>query len=107
MPTYDVIQIGFRVADHIQAMLAYWDKNQLCRFANRAYLEWFGKTPEEMIDKITMKDLLGPLYEQNLPYIVEVLFRVRPSFLNGKYAFPRVKHGIPLRTIIRISSMAP
>ncbi|MDR3681576.1 MAG: PAS domain S-box protein [Flavipsychrobacter sp.] len=61
------------VADHIHAMLAYWDKNQICRFANKAYMEWFGMTREDMVDKITMKELLGPLYELNLPYITEVL----------------------------------
>lgn len=61
--------IGLFVADHIEAMLAYWDKNQICRFANNAYLSWFGKNRDEMIDKITMKELLGALYEKNLPYI--------------------------------------
>ncbi|MES1218305.1 MAG: PAS domain-containing protein [Bacteroidota bacterium] len=61
------------VADQVTAMLAYWDKNQVCGFANSAYREWFGKTPEQMIGKITMKELLGPLYEKNLPYIIGVL----------------------------------
>ena len=61
------------VDDNISAMLAYWDKNQICRYANAAYISWFGKTQEEMIDKITIKELLGPLYELNLPYITGVL----------------------------------
>lgn len=66
--------IGLRVADHIDAMLAYWDKNQVCRFANYAYTKWFGKSKENMVDKITLKELLGePLYEKNLPYITGVL----------------------------------
>ncbi len=65
--------IGLRVADHIDAMLAYWDKNQVCRFANNAYVEWFGKSRENMVDKMTLKELLGPLYEMNLPYINGVL----------------------------------
>lgn len=65
--------LGIRVADHVSAMLAYWDKDLICRFANAAYLDWFGKTREEMVDKITMQELLGPLYELNLPYITEVL----------------------------------
>jgi PAS domain S-box-containing protein len=61
---------GMIVANHIEAMMAYWDANLLCRFANKAYGQWFGKTPEEMIDKITLSELLGPtLYEKNLPYI--------------------------------------
>lgn len=61
------------IADHVDALLAYWDNNQVCRYANKAYKEWFGKSEEEMVDKITMKDLLGPLYEKNLPYITGVL----------------------------------
>lgn len=65
--------IGLFVADHIEAMLAYWDKNQVCRFANNAYLSWFGKSRDEMVDKITMKELLGILYEKNLPYIIGAL----------------------------------
>lgn len=65
--------LGWLVADHVNAMLAYWDKDQFCRFANNTYLKWFGKTPEEMIGKITMKELLGPLYEKNLPYILKAL----------------------------------
>ncbi len=65
--------IGMLVSDNIEAMLAYWDKDQVCRFANKAYLNWFGKTKEDMVDKITMKELLGPLYIKNLTYITSVL----------------------------------
>ncbi len=65
--------LALLVCDHISAMLAYWDKNLLCRFANAAYLEWFGKSKEEMIDKMTIDQLLGPLYQLNLPYITGAL----------------------------------
>ncbi|MFC5284509.1 PAS domain S-box protein [Pedobacter alpinus] len=71
---FEINNLGLLVANHAQAMLAYWDKNQLCRFANHSYLKWFGKTREEMVDKMSMLDLLGPaLYQENLPYITEVL----------------------------------
>ncbi len=53
-------------------MVAYWDKNQCCLFSNDAYREWFGKSPEQMLG-MSLKDLLGPLYEKNLPYILEAL----------------------------------
>ncbi len=72
-PEINANELGLLVTDHINAMLAYWDRNQVCRFANNAYREWFGKSKEEMIDKITMKELLGPLYIMNLPYIKAVL----------------------------------
>lgn len=56
------------VVDKIPAMVAYWDKNQVCRFANRAYEKWFGVRPEAVVGR-TMKELLGPLYPLNLPHI--------------------------------------
>lgn len=62
-------RLGLLVADQITAMLAYWDSNQVCRYANKAYLEWFGTSAEKMINHITLEQLLGPLYEKNLPHI--------------------------------------
>jgi diguanylate cyclase (GGDEF)-like protein/PAS domain S-box-containing protein len=49
-------------------MVAYWDLNQRCVFANNAYRAWFGKSREDVIG-LTMQQLLGPLYAMNLPYI--------------------------------------
>jgi PAS domain S-box-containing protein len=60
------------LVDKIPAMVAYWDKNQRCRFANRAYEKWFGVRPEAVMGR-TMKELLGPLYPLNLPHIERVL----------------------------------
>ncbi len=68
------------LADQISAMLAYWDKDLICRFANDAYVEWFGKTKEEMINQMHLRDLLGPLYERNLPYIKAALSGKRQLF---------------------------
>jgi PAS domain S-box-containing protein len=67
-------ELGLLVSDQITAMLAYWDKDLISRFANNAYREWFGKTREEMINKMHISELLGPvLYEKNLPYITAAL----------------------------------
>ena len=65
-------EIVLRVTDHVTAMLAYWSPDQICVFANNAYLDWFGKSGKEVIG-MTLKELLGPLYEKNLPYILGVL----------------------------------
>jgi PAS domain S-box-containing protein len=58
--------------NHISAMVAYWDRDQRCVFSNKSYREWFGRDPEQMVGML-MKDLLGSLYEKNLPYIQGVL----------------------------------
>lgn len=76
----DLDQLGLLVADHISAMLAYWDKDLICRFANKAYLQWFGKNRDEMIGKMTLQELLGPLYEKNLPYIKSALAGEKQTF---------------------------
>ncbi len=58
----------------IKPMLAYWDKYLICRFANDAYLHWFGKHRRDMVNKITLSELLGlEIFNSNLPYIEGVL----------------------------------
>ena len=64
---------AFRFTENTDTMIAFWDKYQICRFANSAYVKWFGVKPEELIDKVTLSELLGPLYEKNLPYINKAL----------------------------------
>src|SRR6478735_8614209 len=69
-----LIKLGFEVADKTVAALAFWDNALICRYANHAYFEWFGKKPEEIINKMKLSDLLGPeFFAQNLPYINGVL----------------------------------
>jgi PAS domain-containing protein len=93
--------IGLRVADHVSAMLAYWDKDLICRFANMAYLDWFGKTREEMVDKITIKELLGPLYKKIYPIFQEPL-KARLRLLKERYIFHTVDCGMRLPTIFQM-----
>lgn len=50
-------------------MLAYWDRGLRCLYANRAYRDWFGVEPENLIGR-TLPELLGPeLFRQNEPFI--------------------------------------
>ncbi len=79
-PGDKIASFAVSVSDHISAMLAYWDSFLVCRFANSAYIDWFGKTREEMVDKITMQELLGDLFEKNLPYIQGVLDGMPQTF---------------------------
>ncbi|MCX6072730.1 MAG: diguanylate cyclase [Campylobacterales bacterium] len=61
------------IVDDIPNMIGYWDRNLRCRYANNAYREWFGKSPEEIIG-ITFMDLVGEqLFALNQPHIHRVL----------------------------------
>lgn len=67
--TTDLSYYMHKLVDQVPSMLAYWDKDLRCRFANKAYKVWFGLTPEQLIG-IRMQDLLGPkLFALNEPYI--------------------------------------
>jgi len=79
LPQSEREHLALLVVDQLPAMVAYWDASQRCRFANAAYLSWFGWTAEQLLGR-TMKELLGPLYELNLPYIRGALAGQRQDF---------------------------
>ena len=57
----------------IPNMIGYWERDLRCRYANNAYREWFGKSPEEIVG-ITFQDLTGErLFALNEPHIHRVL----------------------------------
>ncbi len=90
----EIHDLLLEVINHLDAMVAYWDSNRVCVFANSAYLEWMGKTKQEMVG-ITMQELLGPLYSQNLPYIDATLAGERQVF-EREIAAPdgRIRHSL-------------
>ncbi|WP_219116688.1 PAS domain S-box protein [Janthinobacterium sp. UMAB-56] len=54
---------------NIPGLVGYWDRELRCRFANIAYLDWFGKTREQM-QGMRMQELLGAaIFQQNTPHI--------------------------------------
>ncbi len=62
------LKIAHALANDYDAMLGYWDLDLRCQFANSAYEVWFGRSQSRMLG-ISMPELLGPLFELNLPYI--------------------------------------
>jgi len=61
------------VLDAMPSMVAYWDRNCINRFANQAYLTWFGVSPRDLNGTHIRKLLGDSLYERNLPYITKAL----------------------------------
>ena len=59
--------------DSVPAMISYWDRDLRNVLANRAYIEWFGRTPEQMAG-MHLRDLLGEeVFRLNHPHMLAVL----------------------------------
>jgi diguanylate cyclase (GGDEF)-like protein/PAS domain S-box-containing protein len=57
------------ITDAIPGLVAYWDKELRCRFANKAYEDWFGRRPDELVG-VSLRDLLGEhVFGLNAVYI--------------------------------------
>jgi PAS domain S-box-containing protein len=59
--------------DGVPSAIAFWDRELRNVFANRAYIDWFGMTPEELRGQHA-RAMLGPeLFELNLPFMQKAL----------------------------------
>lgn len=67
------LQICSRLVDHIDAILTYWDKKEVCRFGNNSFFKLFASTHKHIVGKITMKELFGASYFENKAHIKKVL----------------------------------
>lgn len=57
------------ITDSIPGMVAYWNADMRCEYANKAYLEWFGRTGEQMRG-ISIRELMGQeLFVKNEAHI--------------------------------------
>ncbi len=79
-PRVDPFDYMRLLVDRVPTMLAYWDRDLRCRFANRAYESWFGVNPDHLLGT-HVRDLLGPaLFAQNEPLMRKVLAGERQVF---------------------------
>ncbi|MEQ8738026.1 MAG: PAS domain S-box protein, partial [Hoeflea sp.] len=68
------------VLDSVPSMIAYWDRNQRNRFANKAYEEWFGVTPEWLQGRLMTELVNEDTYQESLPHIEAALNGEPQSF---------------------------
>ena len=61
------------IADAVPCLIAYWDRDLHCSFANRPYSQWFGRPLTGIIGQ-SMESLLGEhVFSLNQPHIEGVL----------------------------------
>jgi PAS domain S-box-containing protein len=56
------------VLDNTPAMIGYWDRNLVNRFANHAFVEWFGKTPADMRGRSLIENVGEARFALARPY---------------------------------------
>ncbi|MBI5900547.1 MAG: PAS-domain containing protein [Rhodocyclales bacterium] len=61
------------ITDAIPALIAYFDREQVYRFANRGYAEWFGRGKEDVPGRRIAEVMGAPLHAELLPQIEAVL----------------------------------
>lgn len=61
------------ILNNMPSMIGYWDADLINRFANDAYVDWFGVTPERL-RSMHIRDLMGPeLFARNEPFLRRAL----------------------------------
>ncbi|OQP86928.1 hybrid sensor histidine kinase/response regulator [Rhizobium rhizosphaerae] len=53
-----------RIANALPLLVGYFGQDGIYRFANRSYVEWFGRTPEEVIGR-HLREVIGPGFYEN------------------------------------------
>lgn len=61
------------VVDHQPTLVAYWDKDLILRFANKAYLEWLGKSADQAIGRPVAEVVGQELFQREWPRIQRIL----------------------------------
>jgi PAS domain S-box-containing protein len=90
MDSVELILKDLKAFDGMDAPILFWDKNELCRYANSVCYQWCGKKPADLVDKIDLKTLIGELnYQENYNLIQSSLKGARQNF---ELRFPLLNH---------------
>ena len=74
------LQFTQRIADNNPGLVGYWDRDLVCRFANKGYREWFGKTPDEVIGMHVSQILDADMLRFSLPHLEATLAGAEQQF---------------------------
>nr|WP_202423879.1 PAS domain-containing protein [Duganella margarita] len=75
------------VTDNLPGMVAYWDAALRCRFANRYFLEWHGRSSEQMLGAHMPEVLDAAEYAEGAAYVQAALAGQAQGFA-GKLHWP-------------------
>ena len=81
------------IADNLPGRVAYWDSEQRCRFANRVYCEWFGKSLDQVLGKTTAEIFGEGRAPEGMAYSLEAL-EGRPQMFENEETGADGRHGI-------------
>jgi diguanylate cyclase (GGDEF)-like protein/PAS domain S-box-containing protein len=68
------------ILDNVPSMIGYCDRYLIYHYANKAYLDWFSLSPEQILGKHIREVIGEERYVLNLPYIQGVLNGERQQF---------------------------
>ena len=65
--------------EHAPIMVSYWDAQRKCRYANRMYRDWFGKSEEQIVG-IDVQTLLSPEQYEKCEALITATLLGEPQY---------------------------
>jgi PAS domain S-box-containing protein len=61
------------ITDTVPALIAYFDKDEIYRYVNKGYADWFGFAKEEMLGRTILEVVTDELYDDISRYVKQAL----------------------------------
>ena len=61
------------ITDTVPALIAYFDKNEIYRYVNKGYADWFGYAKEDMLGRTILEVVTDELYDDISRYVKQAL----------------------------------
>jgi PAS domain S-box-containing protein len=81
------------ITDNLPGRVAYWDSEQRCRFANRVYCEWLGKSLDQVLGK-TSVEIFGEDHSPESPAFAHAALAGAPQTFENVRTSADGRHGI-------------